>query len=487
MKQSFQHLEILPDIATPTLFLPGWGFDGRILTLSNPTPRWLSPYTFIDPETIEMELLQLVAANNISKFRLIGWSMGAMLGLEFAAKHPDLIDSLVLIALRSLWPAQQINEIRSAFSLDPEGFLKGFYRKCFLGNKQLFRDFCGNLEPSMLSAAKTQEKRLMRGLDFLARFTVPDPLPGMDTRLIHGGQDIITPFEERPTLPDASVETIDSAGHMVFLHGACSLQHELKKEAIQAKFSRAAESYDQFAKVQSEVARRLATKLPLPQEKPAIRNILEIGCGTGNFTQLLARRYPSARITALDFSPEMVAKARTKLTGNTVAFVCAEAERFLETTWDNSYDLVASNGSLQWFSDIDKALGNIRRILTTGGRTCCSIFGPESLTELAQGLHAILHPVERIAAETFPQRDRLVQTLRTIFEEGKVEEVLVEKKYRSAHDLLRHIQKTGTSGWQQKLLVPLTPSRVKELDAWFHRTYGYCKATYQILFLYGKR
>jgi SAM-dependent methyltransferase len=146
---------------------------------------------------------------------------------------------------------------------------------------------------------------------------------------------------------------------------------------------------------------------------------------------------------------------------------------------------VASNGSLQWFSNIDKTLANIARILSPHGRFVCSIFGPGSLAELAAGLQVILGPGEGLAAEAFPSQELLRSALSKHYKKRKIEQELFVKTYRSTYDLLLHIKKTGTSGWQQKLHHPLTPSRVARLDAWFKRTYGACRVTYQILFLQG--
>jgi len=485
MSHSFQNIAFHPDIETPTLFLPGWGFDGRILRLLKPAPPWLYPETPLDPETLEQDLLQLLAANNIKKIRLVGWSMGAMLGLTFAAQNGPLCDSLILISLRDHWPVSEIKEIQAEFAQDPEIFLKGFYRKCFLGDKQAYRNFCATLEPLYLADIKANSERMQRGLKFLGTFKLPSPRPIIPTRLIHGRQDIIAPVEEIPPLAEAEVEIIDNAGHAVLLHKDVSLQQELRKHIIQQKFSRAADSYDNYAKVQGEVAMRLAAKLPSTKENPAIKTILEIGCGTGNFTALLAARYPSAQITALDFSPEMIAKARSKLQENNIAFICAEGERFLEQSPGQSYDLVVSNGSLQWFYDIDKALYNIARVLSPGGSLACSVFGPESLKELGCGLHAVQPFSENLAAQAFPSLKKLQGALQTNLQEGKTEEELFEKEYSSAHDLLLHIKKTGTSGWQQNIRQPLTPSGVLRLDQWFKKNYGACKVTYQVLFLWG--
>ena len=485
MSHSLHNIELHPETGPPTLFLPGWGFDGSILRLCKPLPPWIYPQTPLDPATIEQDLLEFLAAERIRKIRLVGWSMGAMLGLEFAAAHRELIDSLVLVSLRPHWPEQEINKIRAEFSLNPETFLKGFYRKCFLGDRQTYRNFCATLEPPYLASVNANNKRLQRGLDFLAAFMIPHPLPDIPTRLVHGRQDIIAPVQEMATLAGAEVEVIDSAGHGVLLHEDSFLHQEVKKQVIREKFSRAANSYDSYAKVQTEVALKLAAKLPPVSKKKEIRTILEIGCGTGNFTALLAARFPGAKIVALDFSPEMIAKARHKLGKNNIDFICAEGEGFLGTAPGKSFELVVSNGSLQWFTDIDKALHDIARILTPGGSMSCSIFGPESLQELGQGLTAIQTLPESLAAQKFPQPERLQRALDRHFNEGTVEEELLAKEYRSAHDLLLHIKKTGTSGWQPTMQQPLTPARVSRLDAWFVKNLGACRVTYQVFFLQG--
>ncbi len=485
MNHSFHTIDLHPGTGPPTLFLPGWGFDGNILRLHKPLPPWIYPETPLDPESINQDLLRFLAAEKIRKVRLVGWSMGAMLGLKFAAGHSELIDSLVLVSLRPHWPADEIENLRSEFSLNPEDFLKGFYRKCFLGDKQTYRNFCATLEPLYLGAVNNNIIRLQRGLDFLAAFTIPCPLPDIPTKLVHGSQDIIVPVQEMATLPGADVDVIDNAGHGVLLHEGSFLHQEMQKEVIREKFSRAADSYDSYAKVQAEVALKLADKLPPMDKKKEIRTILEIGCGTGNFTLLLAARFPGAKIVALDFSPEMIAKARHKLKKNTIELICAEGESFLEAAPGKSFDLVVSNGSLQWFGDIDKALHNIARILAPGGSMFCAIFGPESLQELGQGLTAIQTLPESLAAQKFPRPQRLHRALECYFHAGTVEEELIGKEYNSAYDLLLHIKKTGTSGWQPIMQQPLTPARIAKLDEWFARTYGACRVTYQVLFLAG--
>src|SRR5437899_5557504 len=46
-----------------------------------------------------------------------------------------------------------------------------------------------------------------------------------------------------------------------------------------------------------------------------LQNIIEIGCGAGRITRLLAEQYPTARITGLDLSPERLELARRHCAG----------------------------------------------------------------------------------------------------------------------------------------------------------------------------
>ncbi len=483
MSQAFLHTDQMPDEKTPTVFLPGWGFDGRVLQLLKPSPSWISPDSFLDPETIEQELLSLHAAVNAVPFRIIGWSMGAMLGLDFAVRHPDKVGSLTLLSLRSKWPGHEIKGLKQDFSDAPGPFLKNFYRKCFLGNKESYRNFSSSIESVYLDTAEMNAGRLQRGLDFLEKFEIPCPAPNIPTKLIHGKQDIVAPVSEMPTLKDSKIEIIENCGHTVFLARGCSLQQELQKQTIRKKFSRAAESYDSYAKVQAEVARKLAAKLPQTQNITGKYRILELGCGTGNFTSLLADRYPDAEITGLDFSPEMIARAKHKLLDGNIEFVIAEGEEYLENHADESFNLIASNGSLQWFSDHDTALKNIARTLLPGGVFLCSIFGPDSLKKLGQGMRTLFQYQGNVAANGFPDVNTLEHIMNTYFTAGTIDQELIEKQYESAHDLLVHIKKTGTGGWHHHGAPALTPARLRQLTTWFTETYGSCRVTYQIHFL----
>jgi len=89
---------------------------------------------------------------------------------------------------------------------------------------------------------------------------------------------------------------------------------------------------------------------------------LEIGCGTGLFTQMFAGG--GAQIVAVDISGELLEKARARnLPAAQVTFL---EKRFEDCDVDGPFDAVIGSSILHHL-DIDEALVNIRRLLKPGG------------------------------------------------------------------------------------------------------------------------
>ncbi|MFJ4503218.1 trans-aconitate 2-methyltransferase [Streptomyces sp. NPDC088864] len=87
----------------------------------------------------------------------------------------------------------------------------------------------------------------------------------------------------------------------------------------------------------------LLARVPDPPGAPAPR-IADLGCGPGNATALLAERWPAARITGYDNSPQMLERARAHAT-DLLDFAEADA-----ATWAprEPHGLIISNALLQW-------------------------------------------------------------------------------------------------------------------------------------------
>jgi trans-aconitate 2-methyltransferase len=95
----------------------------------------------------------------------------------------------------------------------------------------------------------------------------------------------------------------------------------------------------------------------------APRTVVDLGCGPGPLTAGLARRWPTARVTGVDSSAEMIAAA-APYAGPRVRFVLDDLARWRPET---PVDVVVSNAALQWVPEHRGLLPGLVRTLAPGG------------------------------------------------------------------------------------------------------------------------
>ena len=102
------------------------------------------------------------------------------------------------------------------------------------------------------------------------------------------------------------------------------------------------QQYLRFFTERTQPAIDLATRIAI--ESP--REVIDLGCGPGNSTAVLANRWPRAKLTGLDQSLAMVTAARASYP--TIDFSVGDI-----ATWTASrpLDVVFSNAALQWLND----------------------------------------------------------------------------------------------------------------------------------------
>jgi trans-aconitate 2-methyltransferase len=90
--------------------------------------------------------------------------------------------------------------------------------------------------------------------------------------------------------------------------------------------------------------------------------VLDVGCGPGNSTRVLAGRWPGARLAGLDSSPEMIARARAD--GPDADWILADAASYEP---EQAWDVVFSNAALQWLPDHHRLLPRLLGWVAPGG------------------------------------------------------------------------------------------------------------------------
>jgi trans-aconitate 2-methyltransferase len=117
----------------------------------------------------------------------------------------------------------------------------------------------------------------------------------------------------------------------------------------------------QYLKFEDERTRPptdLLAQVPLA----SARRVVDLGCGPGNSTELLVKRFPDAEVIGLDSSPDMLRKARERLPR--CAFVQADI-----VSWapEPATDLLFANAVFQWVPDHPAVLRRLLEALPQGG------------------------------------------------------------------------------------------------------------------------
>lgn len=93
------------------------------------------------------------------------------------------------------------------------------------------------------------------------------------------------------------------------------------------------------------------------------RNIIDIGCGPGNSTEVLQKRFPNSKIIGIDSSEEMISKAKSQY--NDIEFICCDVRDLF--CREEKYDVVFSNACIQWIPNHNELLKNLMNLLNYNG------------------------------------------------------------------------------------------------------------------------
>ncbi|MEO8927824.1 MAG: trans-aconitate 2-methyltransferase [Caulobacteraceae bacterium] len=148
-------------------------------------------------------------------------------------------------------------------------------------------------------------------------------------------------------------------------------------------------TYLKFEDERTRAARDLLAQINL--EAP--RKIVDVGCGPGNSTELLAARFPHADIVGLDNSPAMIGAARRRAPN--LRFEAADANMW---TPEPDIDLVFANATYQWVADHLEQLGRVLKALAPG-----AVLAVQMPDNLAEATHSLMKAV----AEDGPWAARL--------------------------------------------------------------------------------
>jgi trans-aconitate 2-methyltransferase len=123
---------------------------------------------------------------------------------------------------------------------------------------------------------------------------------------------------------------------------------------------------EQYHKFQSERSAPFYDLLKLVEIRPQIKAI-DLGCGSGELTRVLADALPESDVTGLDSSTQMLDKAVSYASSN-LRFEQGDLSQLT-----GAWDLIFSNAAIQWCEDHEKLIPHFFSKLNPGGQLCIQL------------------------------------------------------------------------------------------------------------------
>lgn len=205
----------------------------------------------------------------------------------------------------------------------------------------------------------------------------------------------------------------------------------IQKDRIQKCFHKAYATYDGYAVAQQQIQQKLAALL-CRTGKMRFRRILEIGSGTGGFTQQLALYCKAEEWVLNDLCDNGIANYAF-LSGQTMHFMSGDAETL---EFPGEFDLVASASAFQWFEHPGEFISRICSQLHARGVLLFNTFGKKNMQEVGN--------LTGIGLK-YPSVEEVGSWIPSGFEVRELSEEEITLRFGDPLEVLRHLKYTGVT------------------------------------------
>jgi len=237
----------------------------------------------------------------------------------------------------------------------------------------------------------------------------------------------------------------------------------IDKQVVENNFSRAADSYEDYAVVQDYMGQVLADMIG---DKINSQAILELGAGTGLFTEKLLAKFPRASYLLVDLAQSMIEQCQNKFSSyNNINYLVADVE---QSSWEGEYDLIVSNATVQWFENLEKTIKKFKEHLKDEGSIYFSTFGQDNFREFADCCNGVL---EGGFAQTFKSKRDLISLFDSEFSRVNIKEEEYVEKFATVREFLRATKKIGANSAKENK-PQLTPNKLRQLEKLYREKYS---------------
>jgi len=166
---------------------------------------------------------------------------------------------------------------------------------------------------------------------------------------------------------------------------------------------------------------------------PSSLTWMDIGCGTGALSETIFQHYNPSHLTCIDPSEEFLNRAKVKLNNNGEFFVGYATDIPKE---DNSIDVVVSGLALNFFSNLENALTEMKRILKPNGLIAAYVWDYSDRMDLLRyfwDAAILINPNSRELDEGIRFPICNPDNLKTVFQQANLKDVEVTKLDITTH------------------------------------------------------
>jgi malonyl-ACP O-methyltransferase BioC len=218
------------------------------------------------------------------------------------------------------------------------------------------------------------------------------------------------------------------------------MKAEINKSIVEQRFRKSMPTYEKTAVAQQQMAINLVNMVMNHYGKQ-FAQVLEIGTGTGLLTKRIVETLTFDCLYANDIVEE--SEAYMKQIKSCINFIHGDIETI---KLPDSLDLIISNASLQWVTDLPKLVSDMHRSLNPGGILAFTTFGPDNYREIAQIANTKLN---------YASRNDLITIFSPLFDVVESKEERMSLSFDSPLAVLKHVKQSGTNSirvknWKRK-------------------------------------